>query len=90
MSGAKKLVFSVISSMFLIYFIWLIIGSIKYGENIIYYHLDLETTIKQFRVDFDISSFHNTFNGFIQAVKTVNTSNPIFKQILAWFNNARF
>lgn len=63
----KKLFFGFISSFFILMLIWLTIGFVRYGDNVVNVHLDLEKTLEhlvdlgdgQINLAFDLV---NTFN----------------------------
>lgn len=87
MAFGKRMVFTLLSSMFLIFLIWTMIGYIKYGSSLKNMHLDLETTMTSFKVTFNIEDFNISWNAFVESIKKVNNANPIVMQLRSWFGN---
>lgn len=74
----KKLIIGTIGTCLFIYVVWLIVGWIDKGDDIINYHLDLQATIRKFNIIFSNEklsgfSFIELFRGFRNNLEKINS-----------------
>lgn len=80
----RRLFFGFISSFFILMFIWLTIGFVRYGDDVINVHLDLEKTFEklvdmgegEINTAFDLI---NTFNDLDESFSTSGVPNWLSK-----------
>lgn len=82
----KKIFISVILSFLVMFFIWTMMCWINYPDFMEYrqyYHLDLYGMLQRFNIGQDINDdFTFTFWMFIESMKKLNTSDPVYKILL--------